>query len=66
MTHRTLGNFMNEPIDFFDHSITEMHSIPRAELEALQTRGHGAPLRRAPRRASRCSGTSPTGSASRR
>jgi hypothetical protein len=36
MTHRTLDNFMNEPIDFFAHSITEMHSIPRAELEALQ------------------------------
>src|SRR4029453_11376260 len=28
--------FMNDPIGFFDRSITKMHQIPRDELEMLQ------------------------------
>jgi len=33
---KTLDCFMNDPMVYFDHSITQMHEIPRAELEALQ------------------------------
>ena len=32
----TLDLFMNDPMEYFDHSITKMHSIPRSELEPLQ------------------------------
>ncbi len=32
----SLDTFMNDPIAYFDGSITKMHMIPRAELEALQ------------------------------
>ena len=28
--------FMNDPMAFFDRSITKMHEIPRDELESLQ------------------------------
>ena len=30
------SEFMNDPISFFDQSYTQMHSIPRDELENLQ------------------------------
>jgi len=33
---RTVGQFMDDPITFFGQSLTQMHSIPRDELEALQ------------------------------
>ena len=33
---KTVGTFMNDPIEFFDESVTKMHSIPRDELEQLQ------------------------------
>jgi len=33
---KTLDLFMNDPMEYFDHSITKMHTIPRAELEPLQ------------------------------
>jgi hypothetical protein len=33
---KSLDTFMNDPMEFFDHSITKMHTIDRAELEALQ------------------------------
>ena len=33
---KTLDLFMNDPMEYFDHSITKMHEIPRDELEALQ------------------------------
>jgi len=36
MPEKTLDTFMNDPIAYFDHSITQMHRIPRDELEALQ------------------------------
>jgi hypothetical protein len=36
MPEKTLDTFMNDPIAYFDHSITQMHRIPREELEALQ------------------------------
>ncbi len=35
---RTVETFMNDPIAFFDRSITQMHMVPRDELEALQRR----------------------------
>ena len=33
---KTVETFMNDPIGFFDESVTEMHSIPREDLESLQ------------------------------
>jgi hypothetical protein len=35
-TTKTVETFMNDPIEFFDQSVTKMHSIPRDELEQLQ------------------------------
>lgn len=31
-----IETFMNDPMEFFSHSITRMHTIPREELDALQ------------------------------
>jgi len=31
MQAKTLDLFMRDPIEYFDHSITKMHTIPRAE-----------------------------------
>lgn len=39
MTEKTLDSFMNDPIEYFDSSITKMHMIPRDELAALQLEG---------------------------
>src|SRR5262249_4725140 len=36
MASRDVDTFMNDPIAFFDRSITKMHRIPRDELELLQ------------------------------
>jgi hypothetical protein len=36
VTEKTFDTFMNDPIEYFDHSITRMHTIPRDELESLQ------------------------------
>src|SRR5262249_60463844 len=36
MSSRDVDTFMNDPIGFFDRSITKMHRIPRDELEMLQ------------------------------
>ena len=36
MAEKTLDLFMNDPIAYFDRSITKMHTIPRGELAALQ------------------------------
>jgi hypothetical protein len=36
MPEKNLDLFMNDPMAFFDDSITEMHTIPRTELEELQ------------------------------
>ena len=33
---KTVETFMNDPIEFFDESVTKMHTIPRDELESLQ------------------------------
>jgi hypothetical protein len=33
---KSVETFMNDPIEFFDESVTAMHSIPRDELEQLQ------------------------------
>jgi len=36
LAHPSIDTFMNDPIKFFDRSITKMHQIPRDELELLQ------------------------------
>ena len=36
MANSRIETFMNDPIQFFDRSITKMHQIPRDELELLQ------------------------------
>jgi hypothetical protein len=36
MASPNVDTFMNDPIGFFDRSITKMHQIPRDELEMLQ------------------------------
>jgi hypothetical protein len=36
LTSSRIDTFMNDPITFFDRSITKMHQIPRDELEMLQ------------------------------
>ena len=33
---KSVAEFMDDPITFFGHSYTQMHTIPRAELEELQ------------------------------
>src|SRR5271156_4613150 len=35
-TARSVTDFMDDPINFFGQSYTQMHSIDRGELEALQ------------------------------
>ena len=62
---RTVEQFMDDPIAFFGESLTQMHSIPRDELEELQRQAMAHPLRPASRRASRWCASWPTGSASR-
>ncbi|MDT5234132.1 MAG: hypothetical protein QOF47_119, partial [Mycobacterium sp.] len=32
----SVRDFMDDPIGFFGESLTQMHSIPHAELEELQ------------------------------
>jgi hypothetical protein len=32
------STFMDDPIGYFDDSVTKMHSIPRNEFESLQRR----------------------------
>jgi hypothetical protein len=36
MSDKTLDTFMNDPIGYFDSSITKMHMIPRDQLAGLQ------------------------------
>ncbi|WP_063042169.1 hypothetical protein [Nocardia pseudovaccinii] len=36
MSKHTVVTFMDHPFDYFDESVTKMHSLPRAELEELQ------------------------------
>src|SRR5262245_40783558 len=36
MTAKTVDLFRNDPIAYFDGSITKMHTVPREELEPLQ------------------------------
>lgn len=36
MTEKSVAVFMEDPVGFFDESITRMHSIPRDELTVLQ------------------------------
>jgi hypothetical protein len=40
-TSRSLTEFMNDPINFFGQSYTQMHSIGRQELEDLQRQAMG-------------------------
>lgn len=35
-TEKDVSTFMDDPIGYFDESVTKMHSIPRSELEPLQ------------------------------
>jgi hypothetical protein len=37
----SVTQFMDDPIHFFDRSYTQMHSVPREELEELQRRAMG-------------------------
>src|SRR5262249_53534407 len=41
----SVEQFMDDPIGFFDQSLTQMHSIPRDELEELQRRAMGIRFR---------------------
>ena len=36
---KDVSTFMDDPIGYFDGSVTKMHSIPRSEFEPLQRRG---------------------------
>lgn len=36
MAEKSVATFMDDPIGYFDGSVTKMHSIPRAALEPLQ------------------------------
>jgi len=36
LTAKTVDGFRKDPIGYFDHSITKMHTIPREELDGLQ------------------------------
>jgi hypothetical protein len=38
----SVTQFMDDPIHFFDRSYTQMHSVPREELEELQRRAMGS------------------------
>src|ERR1700739_2386437 len=40
-TARSVTEFMDDPISFFGQSYTQMHSIPRTELEELQRQAMG-------------------------
>jgi hypothetical protein len=44
-TARSVTEFMNDPIGFFGQSYTQMHSIPRPELEELQRQAMGIRFR---------------------
>lgn len=41
----SLEQFMDDPIEFFGHSMTQMQSIPRADLESLQKQAIGIRFR---------------------
>lgn len=41
MTERNATTLMDDPMGFFDRSVTRMHAIPRAHLEALQRTAMG-------------------------
>ncbi|WP_433621225.1 hypothetical protein [Nocardia sp. CA-120079] len=36
MSKHTVVTFIDHPFEYFDQSVTKMHSLPRAELEELQ------------------------------
>src|SRR5882724_1282841 len=36
MAEKTVAAFMDDPMGYFDGSVTKMHRLPRAELESLQ------------------------------
>jgi hypothetical protein len=36
MAEKTVATFMDDPMGYFDCSVTKMHRLPRAELESLQ------------------------------
>ncbi|MGO8939037.1 MAG: hypothetical protein ACLQLO_18635, partial [Mycobacterium sp.] len=40
-TTKSVTEFMDDPINFFGQSYTQMHTIPRAELEELQRQAIG-------------------------
>ena len=40
-TTKSVTEFMDDPINFFGQSYTQMHTIPRAELEELQRQAMG-------------------------
>src|SRR5246127_5887148 len=44
-TARSVTQFMDDPINFFGQSYTQMHSIPRRELEELQRQAMGIRFR---------------------
>jgi hypothetical protein len=44
-TARSLTEYMDDPINFFGHSYTQMHSINRGELESLQRQAMAARFR---------------------
>ena len=60
-TARSVTDFMDDPISFFGQSYTQMHSIGRGELEALQRQAMGIRFQQHCR-ASRCCASWPTGS----
>ena len=36
MAEKDVATFMDDPMGYFDRSVTKMHTLPRAELESLQ------------------------------
>ncbi|MCG7609005.1 MULTISPECIES: hypothetical protein [Mycobacterium] len=36
MVHSALRSFMDRPLDYFEESVTKMHSVPRDQLEEMQ------------------------------
>ena len=42
---KSVTHFMDDPINFFGQSYTQMHSISRAELEELQRQAMGIRFR---------------------
>jgi hypothetical protein len=38
MGAKAVQTFMDRPLDFFEESVTKMHSIPRDELESYSVR----------------------------